>query len=61
MKVRQDSAAAYYDKKLINDVLEINNDVYVNNPRGKKFELKWNGLTNPSRGKRKVGRQVAYT
>ena len=32
MKVRQDTAAAYQDKKVIDDVLQINNDV-----------LKWNG------------------
>ena len=43
MKVRQDTAASYHDKKIINDVLEINTDVYVHNPRGKKLELKWNG------------------
>ena len=43
MKIRQGTAAAYHDNKVINDVLEINNDMYVNNPRGNKFELKWNG------------------
>ena len=43
MNIRQDVAATYYDKKVLDDRLENNSDVYVFQPRSKMFELRWAG------------------
>ena len=43
MNIRQDVAATYYDKKVLDDRLENNSEVYVFQPRSKKFELRWAG------------------
>ena len=43
MNIRQDVAATYYDKKVLDDILENNSEVYVFRPKSKKFELKWDG------------------
>ena len=43
MSTRQDVAATYYDKKILDDVLELACEVYVHNPMSKKLEIKWGG------------------
>ena len=43
MNRRQDTAASYYDRSVIDDKLELNCPVYVFNPRSGKFQLRWEG------------------
>ena len=43
MVSRQDTAAAYYDKSVIDDQLELRDQVYVFDARSSKLGLRWRG------------------
>ena len=43
MNARQDTAASYYDRSVMDDELELHRQVYVFNSRSRKFCLRWEG------------------